>query len=201
MYDDKSRICHPAWILCVPLLKFKCQSLRWLTFWPLLSCGLQNRNNRVQSRSKQNRDAEQGITIAGLEGKTEWDKAVNLVNFNFSRPNGTDLSRFKNVLFSAKSKNVPISSKTTAWMQSLKAYLLYLYMSRHSRFPVKQERPHCFAVIFWGLRHQYCECACDVVQNDIEWHLFETSFGLYLLVREAWPLEVVSRSHFALRLL
>lgn len=73
-----------------------------------------NRNSRVQSRSKQNRDAEQGITIAGLEGKTEWDKAVNLVNFNFSRPNGTDLSRFKNVLFGAKSKNVPISSKTTA---------------------------------------------------------------------------------------
>ena len=75
---------------------------------------LQNRNNRVQSRAKQNRDTEQGITVAGLEGKTEWDKAVNLVNFNFSRPNGTDLSRFKNVLFSAKSKNVPISSKTTA---------------------------------------------------------------------------------------
>ena len=75
---------------------------------------MQNRNNRVQSRAKQNRDAEQGITVAGLEGKTEWDKAVNLVNFSFSRPNGTDLSRFKNVLFTAKSKNVPISSKTAA---------------------------------------------------------------------------------------
>lgn len=75
---------------------------------------MQNRNSRVQTRAKQNRETEQSITVAGLEGKTEWDKAVNLVNFNFTRPNGTDLSRFKNVLFTAKSKNVPINSKPTA---------------------------------------------------------------------------------------
>lgn len=45
------------------------------------------------------------------EGNTEWEKAVGLINFGFSRPGGTDLSRFKSVLFAAKSKNVPITGK------------------------------------------------------------------------------------------
>jgi protein XRP2 len=71
-----------------------------------------NRSQRIEQRSKRNKETEQGLTVAGLEGNTHWEKTVNLVNFNFTRPNGTDLTRFKNVLFSAKSKNVPITSKT-----------------------------------------------------------------------------------------
>lgn len=72
---------------------------------------LQNRQATVGQRAKANRSAEQTMTVAGPEGNTEWEKAVNLINFGFSRPSGTDLSRFKNVLFSAKSNNVPITVK------------------------------------------------------------------------------------------
>ena len=61
-----------------------------------------------------NRDNEQTLPAGGVEGNTEWERAVNLVDFGFSRPSGTDLSRFKNVLFTAKSKNVPLSSKLGA---------------------------------------------------------------------------------------
>ena len=74
----------------------------------------QTRQNKVAQRSKTNRETEQTLTVSGPEGNTEWEKTVNLINFGFSRPNGTDLSRFKTVLFSAKSKNVPIASKTAA---------------------------------------------------------------------------------------
>ncbi len=41
-----------------------------------------------------------------------WDIWLILTLHVVCRPNGTDLTRFKNVLFSAKSKNVPITSKT-----------------------------------------------------------------------------------------
>lgn len=71
-----------------------------------------NRTLRIEQRSKRNKDTEQGLTVAGLEGNTHWEKTINLVNFQFTRPSGTDLTRFKNVLFSAKSKNTPITSKT-----------------------------------------------------------------------------------------
>lgn len=71
-----------------------------------------NRSQRIEQRSKRNKETEQGLTVAGLEGDTHWEKTVNLVNFNFTRPSGTDLTRFKNVLFSAKSNNTPITSKT-----------------------------------------------------------------------------------------
>jgi len=70
-----------------------------------------NRTHRIEERSKRNKDTERGLTVAGLEGDTHWEKTVNLVNFNFTRPSGTDLTRFKNVLFSAKSNNTPITSK------------------------------------------------------------------------------------------
>lgn len=68
----------------------------------------------MEQKAKRNRETEQTLTISGPEGDTEWEKAVNLINFNFTRPSGTDLSRFKNVLFSAKSKNVPIKAGKAA---------------------------------------------------------------------------------------
>ena len=52
--------------------------------------------------------------MAGPEGDGEWEKAVSLINFGFSRPSGTDLSRFKSVLFSAKAKGVPVSGSGRA---------------------------------------------------------------------------------------
>ena len=72
---------------------------------------LQERQRKIANRAKINRESEQALPAGGVEGDTEWERAVKLVDFGFSRPNGTDLSRFKNVLFSAKSKNVPLSSK------------------------------------------------------------------------------------------
>ena len=70
----------------------------------------QKRNTVKGQRSKENRTAEKGAAVAGPEGDTEWEKAISLINFGFGRPNGTDLARFKGVLFSAKSRNVPVSA-------------------------------------------------------------------------------------------
>jgi len=46
---------------------------------------VQNRTHRIEERSKRNKDTERGLTVAGLEGDTHWEKTVNLVNFNFTR--------------------------------------------------------------------------------------------------------------------
>jgi hypothetical protein len=46
----------------------------------------------------------------GVQGENEWDRAINYIDFNFSRPSGTDLSRFRSVLFAAKAKGVPIAA-------------------------------------------------------------------------------------------
>ncbi len=46
---------------------------------------MQNRSQRIEQRSKRNKETEQGLTVAGLEGNTHWEKTVNLVNFNFTR--------------------------------------------------------------------------------------------------------------------
>ena len=77
-------------------------------------CGmLQKRNTTKGQRSKENRQSADRLSGGtGPEGDTEWEKAISLINFGFSRPNGSDLSRFKNVLFAAKSRNVPIAGHT-----------------------------------------------------------------------------------------
>jgi len=72
---------------------------------------VQKRNASKGQRSKENRQsADRLATGKGPEGDTEWEKAISLINFGFARPNGSDLSRFKNALFAAKSRNVPITS-------------------------------------------------------------------------------------------
>ena len=52
------------------------------------------------------------LTVAGPKGDTEWERTLDYVNFGFTRPNGSDLSRMKGLLFSAKAKNVPIKSNS-----------------------------------------------------------------------------------------
>ena len=41
----------------------------------------------------------------GASGDNEWERAISLIDFNFTRPNGSDLSRQRGVLFSAKAKH------------------------------------------------------------------------------------------------
>ena len=73
---------------------------------------LQRRSASRSQREKDNREAESMLTVAGPKGDTEWERALDYVNFGFTRPNGSDLSRMKGLLFSAKSKNVPVKSKS-----------------------------------------------------------------------------------------
>ena len=80
---------------------------------------MQKRNTTKGQRSKENRQSlDRLATGKGPEGDTEWEKAISLINFGFSRPSGSDLSRFKNVLFAAKSRNVPITSHTPSTAKS-----------------------------------------------------------------------------------
>ena len=72
---------------------------------------LQKRNNRRSQREKDNREAESMLTVAGPKGDTEWERTLDYVNFGFTRPNGSDLSRMKSLLFSAKAKNVPVKGQ------------------------------------------------------------------------------------------
>ena len=81
---------------------FGCMNLSWL----------QRRSASRSQREKDNREAESMLTVAGPKGDTEWERALDYVNFGFTRPNGSDLSRMKGLLFSAKSKNVPVKSKS-----------------------------------------------------------------------------------------
>lgn len=39
-----------------------------------------------------------------MEGANGWERAISLIDFNFTRPSGSDLSRYRNVLFSAKGR-------------------------------------------------------------------------------------------------
>eukprot|EP00884_Botryococcus_braunii_P012703 jgi/Botrbrau1/21433/Bobra.0216s0046.3 len=55
-------------------------------------------------KAKENRVGGKNAAAKGPEGKTEWERAVNLIDFQFPRSNGADLSRLKSVLFAAKSK-------------------------------------------------------------------------------------------------
>ena len=71
----------------------------------------QKRNTRKELRAKRNRENEGDAAVKGPEGASEWERALNLIDFNFSRPSGTDMSRFKTVLFSAKTKNMPVAAK------------------------------------------------------------------------------------------
>jgi hypothetical protein len=65
---------------------------------------MQKRSALKAQRSKENRAAAKNSTAKGPEGKTEWERTANLIDFQFTRASGADLSRFKGVLFAAKAK-------------------------------------------------------------------------------------------------
>jgi hypothetical protein len=69
----------------------------------------QKRNASRDARIAQGRNelARRGSTEAGPEGESVWERAISMVDFNAARPGssgGTDLSRFKSVLFACKER-------------------------------------------------------------------------------------------------
>jgi Tubulin binding cofactor C/Clathrin light chain len=68
----------------------------------------QKRNSARDARIAHGRDelARRGSTEAGPEGESVWEQAISMVDFNAARPGGTDLSRFKSVLFACKERGV-----------------------------------------------------------------------------------------------
>jgi protein XRP2 len=66
----------------------------------------ERRNKSKEERIQAQREALEGKGNGehGPEGSNEWERIISMIDFNLTRPNGSDLSRFKSVLFTAKSK-------------------------------------------------------------------------------------------------
>ena len=64
----------------------------------------QQRNAAKATRIAAGRDelARRGSGEAAPEGESVWEKAISMIDFNASRPGGSDLSRFKSVMFACK---------------------------------------------------------------------------------------------------
>ena len=62
------------------------------------------RNATRDERIKLGREEslKRGSEETGPEGNSQWDRVISMIDFNISRPSGTDLSRFKSVLFACK---------------------------------------------------------------------------------------------------
>lgn len=72
----------------------------------------ESRNSRKEAQRKDNRENDVGTpTKHSVEGDTAWEKVINLIDFQFNRPNGADLTRLKGCLYGAKSKNIDVASK------------------------------------------------------------------------------------------
>lgn len=56
------------------------------------------------ARIEEHREAHKLLGSQKPEGASEWERAISLIDFNFTRPSGSDLSRFRNVLFNAKGR-------------------------------------------------------------------------------------------------
>ena len=66
----------------------------------------EKRNSSRDKRIAAGRDqlAKRGSSEIGPEGDSLWEKAISMIDFNAARPGGTDLSRFKSVLFACKER-------------------------------------------------------------------------------------------------
>ncbi|GAB4819794.1 hypothetical protein N2152v2_006840 [Parachlorella kessleri] len=62
----------------------------------------QARDERIKATREQLEGRGRGERAP--EGSNEWERISSIIDFNFTRPNGTDLSRFKSVLFACKAK-------------------------------------------------------------------------------------------------
>lgn len=71
----------------------------------------QKRTATKNASIKEHREAHKLLGDQKPEGKNEWERAISLIDFNFSRPSGSDLGRYRNVLFNAKGRNQPVAAK------------------------------------------------------------------------------------------
>jgi hypothetical protein len=71
----------------------------------------EKRTSTKNASIKEHREAHKLLGVQKAEGNNEWERAISLIDFNFSRPSGSDLGRYRNVLFNAKGRNQPVSAK------------------------------------------------------------------------------------------
>jgi hypothetical protein len=87
---------------------------------------MQRRNAAQDARAKQGRDGgiqspdpppslgPSQLRTPPQEGQPggdiPWDRIIDMINFNLSRPNAPDLSRFKSVLYACKAKGLAVPS-------------------------------------------------------------------------------------------
>jgi hypothetical protein len=71
----------------------------------------EKRTSTKNASIKEHREAHKLLGDQKPEGKNEWERAISLIDFNFSRPSGSDLGRYRNVLFNAKGRNQPVEAK------------------------------------------------------------------------------------------
>lgn len=70
----------------------------------------ERRNEAKEARLRENREKDgPDAAQAAVAGDTPWDKVLGLIDFQFTRPNGTDLTRYKNILYTAKNKNITVT--------------------------------------------------------------------------------------------
>lgn len=70
-----------------------------------------DREKRLQSRKKSNRDAETKSPESGVPNGTTWQKVDGLINWKQEKAHVKDLSRFKSCLGTCKTLNVPVATR------------------------------------------------------------------------------------------
>mmetsp|Transcript_21943 Transcript_21943/g.52443 ORF Transcript_21943/g.52443 Transcript_21943/m.52443 type:complete len:290 (+) Transcript_21943:649-1518(+) len=68
-----------------------------------------NRTDSTERRMKNNREAEALTGSQEPKGNTYWERIVEYIDFSNAAKSGVDMTRYKNVLFTAKNRNVPVN--------------------------------------------------------------------------------------------
>jgi len=69
-----------------------------------------NRDDATERRKKNNREEESLSGGQEARGGSYWERIIEYIDFNEAGSNkGLDMTRYKNVLFAAKAKNVPVA--------------------------------------------------------------------------------------------
>lgn len=69
----------------------------------------EKRHATKEARIQEHREAHKLLGSQKPEGANGWERAISLIDFNFTRPSGSDLSRYRNVLFNAKGRSTAVS--------------------------------------------------------------------------------------------
>lgn len=69
------------------------------------------RDDATERRKKNNREEQSLCGGQEAKGSNSWERIIEYIDFTDSKSNkGLDMTRYKNVLFAAKAKNVPIAA-------------------------------------------------------------------------------------------